>query len=140
MKRNPKHNNSLRLTLWYWFMEFVLLTFLLLWVCQVLFLQNFYDRMKTKDVMRAAEKIIALYQSGEYQEEDFTQLAFKNDLCFQILDRRYNWQISFCTNGNCFIHGFQSESRSFAKAAAEAENGVYTSTKEQPLTHAQIMI
>ena len=140
MKRKPKQNNSLRLTIWYKFMEFVLLTFLLLWVCQVGFLQNFYDRMKTKDVMRAAEKIIALYHSGEYQEEDFTQLAIKNDLCFQILDRRFNWQISFCTNGNCFIHGYQSEARSLAKSAAESENGVYTFTKEHPLTHTQILI
>ena len=140
MKRKPKRNSSLRLTIWLWFMKFVVLTFILLMGFQVLFLQKFYDGMKTKDVMRAAEKIIALYQSGEYKEEDFTQLAFKNDLCFLILDRRYNWQISFCTNGNCFIHGFQSESISFAKAAAKAENGVYTFTKEQPLTHAQIMI
>ena len=36
----------MRLNIWFWFMEFVLFTFVLLWVCQVLFLQNFYDRRK----------------------------------------------------------------------------------------------
>ena len=76
----------MRLNIWFWFMEFVLLTFLLLWVCQVLFLQNFYDRMKTKDIMRLADKLIVLYQQGDYQRE-FKELAKQNELCIEVRDR-----------------------------------------------------
>ena len=76
----------MRLNIWFWFMEFVLFTFLLLWVCQVLFLQNFYDRMKTKDIMRLSDQLIELYQQGGYEKE-FKEIAMKNELCIDIRDR-----------------------------------------------------
>ena len=140
MKRKAKHNNSLRLTIWLWFMTFVLLTFLLLWVCQVLFLQKFYDRMKTKDVVRAADKIIELYQSDDYQEQEFEELAYKNDLCFLLTDKYYRNLISACPKRNCFIHGFRSDALPFLREATKSETGVYTDTQEHPVTHTQVLI
>ena len=73
MKRKPKRNNSLRLTIWYWFMEYVLLTFLLLWVFQGVFLQKFYDSMKTRDVIRLSDQLVEIYQNDPYWYDAFVE-------------------------------------------------------------------
>lgn len=130
----------MRLNIWFWFMEFVLLTFLLLWVCQVLFLQNFYDRMKTKDVMRLADKMIELYQSGSY-ENQFTELATENDLCVELRDRFYrsvmHWHYM---GGSCFIHGNNNHASEIIDLVRETPNGIYYGQNTHPLTNVNVLV
>ena len=130
----------MRLNIWFWFMEFVLLTFLLLWVCQVLFLQNFYDRMKTKDVMRLADKMVTLYQQGDY-EEQFTELAFQNDLCVEVRSR-FNQPIyrRHIRDGSCFIHGYENHASDIVRAVRESAGGVYYGKDTHPVTNVKVLI
>ena len=83
MKRKPKRNNSLRLTIWYWFMAYVLLTFLLLWVFQGVFLQKFYDSMKTRDVIRLSDQLVEIYQNDPYWYDAFVEQEYEHGVCFQ---------------------------------------------------------
>ena len=72
--------------IWCWFMVFVLVVFVLLWVFQILFLQNFYDRMKTSDIIQIANTMVEQYQSGDYKKS-FSELALENDMCIEVRDR-----------------------------------------------------
>lgn len=115
------------------------MTFLLLWVCQVLFLQNFYDRMKTKDIMRIADKMVLLYEQGDYNQA-FRDLAVKNDLCIQVCDPYlrplYNWHIS----ESCFIHGLNNYSREILKEVRLTEDGIYYGWEKNSFTNVKILI
>lgn len=140
MKHKRKFKNSMRRNIWFWFMEFVLLTFLLLWVCQVLFLQNFYDRMKTRDIMRLADEMVELYQSGSY-EDAFLDLAIKNDLCIDVLDIRFREQYQqHVMGGSCFIHGYNNHAREFVQKLKDSGEAVYYGKDPHPLTEVEILV
>lgn len=130
----------MRKTIWFWFMEFVLVTFLLLWICQVLFLQNFYDRMKTNDIMRLADKMVTLYQKGSYEDE-FLNIAIENDLCIEVRDRfkRSAYQ-QHIMGGSCFIHGYNNHVRKILDKLMESENSVYYGWDEHPVTKSKVLI
>lgn len=130
----------MRLNIWFWFMEFVLLTFLLLWVCQVLFLQNFYDRMKTKDIMQLADKMIALYQTDNYVNE-FSTLATQNDLCVEVRDR-FNRSLTHWhyMGGSCFIHGNNNHASDIIRLVRESQNGIYYGQDTHPVTNVNVLI
>ncbi len=129
----------MRLNIWFWFMEFVLLTFLLLWVCQVLFLQNFYDRMKTKDIMRLADRMVEIYQSGSYINQ-FTELATENDLCVEVRDKYYRSVLPWHYTGSCFIHGNNNQVREIISLVRESQNGIYYGQEKHPLTNVNVLI
>ena len=122
-------------------MEFVLLTFLLLWVFQVLFLQKFYDSMKTKDVMRLSDQLIELYQSGDYMDQ-FWESAVNNGLCIQVLNRATMLsEFPYCATGrDCFIHGFNNHAREFAMKARDSEDGVYSVKLPNPTSDTETLI
>ncbi len=130
----------MRLNIWFWFMEFVLLTFLLLWVCQVLFLQNFYDRMKTKDIMRLADKLIVLYQQGDYQRE-FKELAKQNELCIEVRDR-FNRSLDHehYVAGSCFIHGYNNQVTEIIRKLRESQSSYEYWKDTHPVTNADLLI
>lgn len=148
MKRKPKRNNSLRLTIWYWFMEFVLLTFLLLWVCQGVFLQKFYDSMKTRDVIRLSDQLVEIYQNDPNWYDAFMEQEYQNGVCIQVLDRQRRLQFQVCVIGEkyCAIHSrVENYSWEYARLAAKAENGVFstqvltTETKSETLIYARVI-
>ena len=149
MKRKPKRNNSLRLTIWYWFMAYVLLTFLLLWVFQGVFLQKFYDSMKTRDVIRLSDQLVEIYQNDPYWYDAFVEQEYENGVCFQILDRQGRAQFPVCVIGEryCAIHHTWPNNHSweYAQRALEAEDGVYsaqyvtTETKNETLIYARVI-
>jgi signal transduction histidine kinase len=130
----------MRLNIWFWFMEFVLFTFLLLWVCQVLFLQNFYDRMKTKDIMRLSDQLIELYQQGGYEKE-FKEIAMKNELCIDIRDR-FNRSVTYYHGiaGSCFIHGYNNQATAIIQKVRESSDGVAYWKDTHPVTNADLLI
>ena len=130
----------MRQNIWFWFMEFVLLTFLLLWVCQVLFLQNFYDRMKTKDIMRLADKMVEMYQDGAYQNQ-FDDIAQQNELCIEIRDR-FNRSVAHFhyLGGTCFIHGYNNQSTAIIQKLRESSDGISYWKDTHPITNVDLLI
>ncbi|MBP0967750.1 MAG: sensor histidine kinase, partial [Oscillospiraceae bacterium] len=138
----------MRLTIWYWFMAYVLLTFLLLWVFQGLFLQKFYDSMKTKDVIRLSDQLVDIYQNDTNWYGAFIEQEARNGVCIQILDRQGRMQFPGCVIGEkyCAIHSrTENHSREYASLAANSENGVYrtqsqtTETNDFTLIYARVI-
>ena len=103
---------SLKFKIWMYFVTFTIFVFVLLWTFQILFLENFYESMKTRAASRSADKIASGYtqlMSGEIDSTQFTskveEIAFDNDLCVEILDRYERNRYSVETLGDCLIHG-----------------------------------
>ena len=89
MKHKFKKRKPMSMHIFGWFILFVDAAFLLLWVCQILFLQNFYDRMKAGDIIRTADYMVEKYLSGEDYRDEFEQLAIKNEMCIEIRDKYF---------------------------------------------------
>ena len=77
------NNLTLRMKIWLYFAAFTLIVFVLLWIFQVYFLENFYERMKIGDVRNAAEELVDNYGSDDY-DKLLTKIAFDNDVLFYI--------------------------------------------------------
>ena len=73
---------------WCYFMFFILVVFLLLWGFQIIFLEKFYDRMKTSDIQKVAAHMLNIYGTENY-EETYDELAYDNDLCIVVVDKYY---------------------------------------------------
>lgn len=97
----------LKFKVWMYFIAFIILVFVLQWVCQVLFLEKFYKSMKTKEAAKSAQKIASSY--GKLDSEEFTELisslAVENELCIELLDRYGRSVYSKEVLGDCLIHG-----------------------------------
>ena len=130
----------MRMNIWVWFMEFVLLTFLLLWVCQVLFLQNFYDRMKTRDIIRLADTMEEQYNTGNYKN-DFQNLAFQNELCIEVLDK-YEREVyaQHIMGESCFIHGYSTKSRAIVAELKDSPDGVIYFKDTHPVSNVEVLV
>lgn len=130
----------MRLHIWGWFMVFVLAVFILLWVCQVLFLQNFFNSMKTADIIRLADSMVEQYQTGDY-EEDFTRIAFKNDVCIEIRDQYERSVFRRDVLGiSCVIHGLNNHVKDFLVQLKEQEDGVLYGKVTNHMTNTDILV
>lgn len=86
MKLNRK---SFAMKLWLSFVLFATLIFGVLWLLQIVFLQNFYDKMVIKIVKKTASEIAAGQDSGDW-ESMIDTLAVQNSLLIYITDRQGN--------------------------------------------------
>ena len=132
----------MRTHIFLWFMVFVCAVFVLLWVCQILFLQNFYDRMKTKDIIHTADSMLEIYATGDY-EDAFNELALKNDMCIEIRDRyeRYVFSSREVLGANCFLHGLNNQTRFIIDEYVKAsESGVVYGKNVNRITQEEILI
>lgn len=130
----------MRMNIWFWFMEFVLATFLLLWVCQVLFLQSFYDRMKTGDIIRLAEKMTKAYAVGSFENE-FLDIAIQNDMCIEVLDQYYREVYpQHIMGGSCFIHGYNNKVKDTIHGLKSQSGNVYYFQDTHPVTQVNILV
>ena len=93
-------------------MLFVLIVFVLLWVFEILFLQSFYVRTKTSDIISLADDMKLHYEKDGYEAE-FSKLATDNEMCIVIYDavninrKLYSKDIMGI---NCVLHGLENES------------------------------
>lgn len=139
-KNGCKKHNSMRMHIFGWFILFVDATFLLLWVFQVLFLQNFYNRMKASDIVRIADTMTAAYRTGEYQET-FDRLALDNEMCISVLDkyaRPVYWKDVMGVN--CIIHGRNDSVSEIITQLNAKEEGVLYGSAQNPLTQVNILV
>lgn len=129
MKRSKKINRllgriPLRITVWIYFIMFTLIVFLLLWLCQIFFLERFYERMKVNDVKQSADTISDSYE--KLSSSDFSDLvsatAVSNDLCVEILDRHNRSMYSKQVLGDCLIHGRLNSTYRFLEEIMKSEN------------------
>lgn len=130
----------MRMHIWYYFLVFVVIVFLLLWGSEILFLQNFYDRMKTADIISLADQMLALYEKGDYQDA-FTELAVENDMCIEVRDRYSRRVYSKDVMGiNCVIHGLENDSLDIIRLVKEKDSGVICGKRTNQKTNSDILI
>ncbi len=107
-------------------MLFAAIVFIMLWLFQIVFLENFYERMKIQDVKQAAMTLIS-----NFGEEDYSSLvediAIGNDLCIEIDDKYGRVLYSRDTLGkSCLIHGPDSQRSEFLrKLANTSKRAIY---------------
>ena len=120
MKLTKKLNSlsakiPLKVTIWIYFMAFTIIVFLLLWLFQILFLEQYYQRVKVRDVSGLAEQIACAYRDDDPDElkSTLTELALDNDLCIEILDRYGRSIYTRDVLGDCLIHGRENSTYLF---------------------------
>ncbi|MDR3277854.1 MAG: HAMP domain-containing histidine kinase [Oscillospiraceae bacterium] len=84
MKRNRK---SIGVKLWLYFILFAAVIMTALWLMQIVFLQSFYEGMKTADVKKAADAIISQYEAEDF-EAAVDRLTFRNSILVFVTDLR----------------------------------------------------
>lgn len=121
-----KRKQSLKFKVWQYFMFFTAIVFILLWFFQIVFLENFYEGMKIKDVKSTAARIARNYGDENYSAM-LTDIALNNDLCIEITDK-YNRTIytKDVMGRSCLIHGPNDMTFSFIQKLKESsKNTLY---------------
>ena len=84
-----KKRKSFGVKLWLWFLLFSAVIFLVLWLLQTVFLQNFYNGMAIRNVEKAVSKMTAhSSDTGFYEVID--EVAVKNSLLVFVTDENGN--------------------------------------------------
>ncbi len=106
---------SIRLKLWAGMMTLVVIVLILLWLFQIVFLENFYTRMKVNDIKEKTIAVTELLNAD--QTEDFRDqmdiLAYENSMSIELLDM--NGNIIYETNSSGTVgkmHGMMNSLRS----------------------------
>lgn len=134
----------MRLHIWGWFILFVVVVFVLLWVCQILFLQNFFNNMTAAEVVRKAETIKEAYQTGDEKEYRSVcdEIAVQNNICITIYDplQRPLIYSRDVLGVSCLIHGMNNKSREILKLLRADEDGALYGRYTNPHTGTEILI
>jgi signal transduction histidine kinase len=133
----------LKLKIWMYFMAFTILVFVLLWLCQIFFLEKFYKSMKTSEVYNCAGKIVESYTgsgSGEMDEDMISSLAVDHDLCIEIVDRYGREVYSKEVIGDCLIHGRQNGIHIFIESINNDDDGRIFHKIRNPRTNTEMLI
>lgn len=100
MKQKKLNRNSLINKIWIYLIIFSSLIISFLWIFQVLFLDTYYEYVKTKEVKEVANKIIK-----NYNEENFKELldnySFKENMCIEIIYKNIEIYSSNNLNRGC---------------------------------------
>lgn len=105
---------SIRFKLWAGMMTLVVIVLILLWLFQIVFLENFYTRMKVNDIKEKTIAVTELLNAD--QTEDFRDqmdiLAYENSMSIELLDM--NGNIVYETNSSGTVgkmHGMMNSLR-----------------------------
>ena len=95
-----KYNNNLRNKIWKSLIIFSIIILCFLWFFQVLFLNSYYEWVKTKDMSKIVNKL-----KNNYQEEGFLDLlddiTFDKGVCIEIVDGNKNTYSSTSYSRGC---------------------------------------
>ena len=93
--------NSLKFKTWLCILTYSILILVLLWVIQVLLLNNFYERSKTKDLNKAINEIAEAFNDNRLNK-DIESIIRDNGVCAQIyLEKTKIYDMSHINKG-CF--------------------------------------
>lgn len=115
----------LHIKVWIYFIIFTLIVFLLLWVCQIFFLEHFYESMRVKDVKSVADELINEYDKLDREEYHnlLAKKAVEHDMCVEVLDRNNRSIYSKEVLGDCLIHGRENNTYVFIKRIRLSSSG-----------------
>lgn len=80
--------NSIGLKLWGGMMALIMVVLLLLWLFQIVFLENFYNHMRISEIKNEGVSIIKLLADGNNEkfEDKLDAFAFSNNLSVEMVD------------------------------------------------------
>lgn len=114
----------LKFSIWIYFIGFTIIVFLLLWLFQILFLEKFYTQSKIRDVDASAAQIIYSYKNDK--PVDFSlkmdEIASKNDLCIEIVNRYGRSMYTKEHSVDCIIHGRTNKTYEYQQEISENGN------------------
>lgn len=86
-------------------MIFTVAILIILWLCLFVFIESYYEGMKTREILKSVMTIKHTYASDDF-DEVLESLAFKNNMCIVVTDRYGNVLYSSeMMAGKCLIHG-----------------------------------
>lgn len=80
-----------------------MLILIFLWLFQIVFLDNFYQKIKTENIKSCAN-VISTYIDNENFSLDLNNLAIQNSLCIRIFDSNFSEIYSAQSFPDCIIH------------------------------------
>lgn len=80
---------SIKFKMWTYFMIFGALILIVLWFLQIIFLNNFYQGMKTREVINAANKLAIEYGKDDF-DNTISQYSFQHNMSIIITDMNGN--------------------------------------------------
>lgn len=94
-------------------MVFTAAVLVLLWIFQIVFLERFYESMKTRDAGECLEEISASYEKMDsVQFSNYVdKMALEHDVCIEVLDRYRRSIYSSDVIGDCLIHGRENRTQ-----------------------------
>lgn len=112
-RSNGKKAFGIRSKLFIWLSIFILIIILVLWLCQVVFLDTIYKGIKVNEIRHAA-KAIESALGDENFESTAENIAAKNDICMIVLqmvsDDRALQLCSVESQSSCLIHNAEKSS------------------------------
>ncbi len=132
----------LKFSIWLYFMAFTVIVFVLLWLCQILFMEKFYERMKIKDVDGTAQQILSSYLTDDKDtfNSKLTNLAVKGDICVEIFDRYGRHLVSREILGDCLIHGRENGTYEYIKKITKNDGEPIWLKKKNPRTDSYMLL
>jgi len=80
---------SIGLKLWIGMMGLIAFMLLLLWLFQIVFLENFYTNIRISEVRDSAKTILNLYESNPTDfKQNIEQFSYNNNLGVELLDSK----------------------------------------------------
>lgn len=73
---------SLKFKIWLYFAIFAVVLMAILWFLQIIFLETYYEDMKTKEIIRAANSIAGEY--GQLDIEKMKEYSYKDDMYIHL--------------------------------------------------------
>jgi signal transduction histidine kinase len=92
------NRRSLGAKLWIYFTAFAVAILVLIWLLQTVFLNSFYQGMKTDSVLSAAEQIVKAYEDGDFTYT-VNRLVYTNSLLVYMTNASDNLVYAFDEHG-----------------------------------------
>jgi signal transduction histidine kinase len=90
---------GLKFKLWGYFVLFAAAIMLALWLLQIVFLKTYYQSMKTSEIKKIGDSIIAEYGKSDFQDT-ILKYSYNNGIVVQTFDQNGNPQVSSNMFGN----------------------------------------
>lgn len=91
--RKRINTKGLKFKLWGYFVLFAAVIMLVLWLLQIVFLKTYYQQMKTAQIEKIGNSIIAEYGKSDFKDLILKQ-SFNNGISIQVFDNNGNQQVT----------------------------------------------
>ena len=127
-KKAPKQQLGLQVILSRSIAIFVAAMLCVLWLCQVVFLDEFYRLIKTSEIKSAAKAVRVMVRDGNYDSEYLTAIGESHDVCIDVYLMNENRAQLLCSASvlnRCALHSTDTKSKFLIYSEAVKQGGKY---------------